>query len=62
MAKKDAIEQIEIEAPYELPEGWRWKTLGNTCDMYQPKTISTKELIDVWKISCIWSKWCYRIL
>lgn len=46
MAKKDAIEQIEIEAPYELPEGWRWKTLGNTCDMYQPKTISTKELID----------------
>ena len=46
MAKKDAIEQIEIEAPYELPEGWRWKTLGNTCDMYQPKTFSTKELID----------------
>ena len=24
MAKKDAIEQIEIEAPYELPEGWKW--------------------------------------
>ncbi|MBR4629548.1 MAG: restriction endonuclease subunit S [Treponema sp.] len=46
MAKKAEIEQTEIEAPYELPEGWRWKTLGNTCDMYQPKTISTKELID----------------
>ena len=29
MAKKDAIEQIEIEAPYELPEGWRWERLGN---------------------------------
>ena len=36
----------EIEAPYELPEGWKWESLANTCDMYQPKTISTKELIE----------------
>ena len=46
MAKKAEIEQTVIEAPYELPEGWKWETLGNICDMYQPKTISTKELID----------------
>lgn len=28
MAKKAEIEQKEIEAPYELPEGWKWDILG----------------------------------
>lgn len=36
----------QTEPPYKLPEGWKWETLGNTCNMYQPKTISTKELVD----------------
>lgn len=36
----------EIEAPYELPEGWKWCRLGDTCEMYQPQTISTKDLIE----------------
>ncbi|MCQ2593419.1 MAG: restriction endonuclease subunit S [Treponema sp.] len=30
MAKKQ-IEQTEIEAPYELPEGWKWCKLGDVC-------------------------------
>ena len=30
MAKKE-IEQTEIEAPYELPEGWKWETLEKLC-------------------------------
>ena len=29
MAKKAEIEQTEIEAPYELPDGWKWERLGN---------------------------------
>ena len=29
MAKKAGIEQTVIEAPYELPEGWKWCRLGN---------------------------------
>lgn len=29
MAKKVEIEQQEIEAPYELPEGWKWCRLGD---------------------------------
>lgn len=33
MAKKDAIEQIEIEAPYELPEGWKWCRLGEVVEV-----------------------------
>lgn len=36
----------QIEVPYELPEGWKWGTLGNECEMYQPKTISTKDLVE----------------
>ena len=30
MAKKE-IEHTEIEAPYELPEGWKWETLEKLC-------------------------------
>ena len=30
MAKKE-IEQTEIEAPYELPDGWKWETLEKLC-------------------------------
>ena len=29
MTKKIEIEQKEIEAPYELPEGWKWVRLGD---------------------------------
>ena len=32
MAKKQ-IEQTEIEAPYELPEGWKWGTIEECCEM-----------------------------
>ncbi|MEE3314708.1 MAG: restriction endonuclease subunit S [Treponema sp.] len=32
MAKKADIEQTEIEAPYELPEGWKWCRLGDVCE------------------------------
>ena len=28
MAKKE-LAQTEIEAPYELPEGWKWEKWGN---------------------------------
>ncbi|MBK1642847.1 hypothetical protein CKO12_13405 [Chromatium okenii] len=29
-----------------MKTGWKSNTLGNTCDMYQPKTISGKEMVD----------------
>lgn len=29
--KKNCIENIEIEVPYELPEGWKWVRLGDVC-------------------------------
>ena len=32
MAKKE-IEQTEIEAPYELPEGWKWCRLGDVAEI-----------------------------
>ncbi len=32
------------EGPYELPEGWRWVKLGEMCRLYQPKTITKKEI------------------
>ena len=28
---KSDLEQTEIEAPYELPEGWKWCRLGEVC-------------------------------
>ena len=28
-----------------MKEGWEYKTLGEICDLYQPKTISTKEMV-----------------
>lgn len=31
MAKKAEIEEKEIDAPYELPEGWKWVRLGDVC-------------------------------
>jgi type I restriction enzyme S subunit len=30
----------------EVPEGWESNTLNHFCEMYQPKTISRKELVD----------------
>ena len=35
MAKKVEIEQTEIEAPYELPDGWKWERLGDFIDTYR---------------------------
>lgn len=32
MAKKVEIEEKEIDAPYELPEGWKWVRLGVVAD------------------------------
>lgn len=29
---KGNVEQAEIEAPYELPEGWKWCRLGEICE------------------------------
>ncbi len=29
-----------------LPKGWEIKKLGEVCEMYQPKTISTKEMVE----------------
>ena len=43
---KSSQRMVSVVEPYELPEGWKWESLANTCDMYQPKTISTKELIE----------------
>lgn len=33
------------ELKREIPKGWKVKALGEVCDLYQPKTISEKELI-----------------
>ena len=33
MIKKVDIEQKEIEAPYDLPEGWKWVRLGEVCSI-----------------------------
>lgn len=38
MAKKAEIEQTAIEAPYELPEGWKWCRLRDVCDSSKEKT------------------------
>ena len=36
--------------PYEkLPKGWAWCRLGEVCNIYQPKTITTKEISDTGK-------------
>ena len=29
-----------------MKEGWTYKKLGEVCDLYQPQTISTKEMVD----------------
>ena len=50
MAKKVEIEQTEIEAPYELPDGWKWVLLENLCSIpitdgtHQTPTYSDAEL------------------
>ena len=41
MAKKE-IEQTEIEAPYELPEGWKWDFAKNLADIYTGNSINEK--------------------
>ncbi len=42
MAKKAEIEQTVIEAPYELPEGWKWCRLGEVADWGSGGTPSRK--------------------
>ena len=44
MAKKE-IEQTEIEAPYELPEGWKWVTIKDCFEV----TSSRRVLKEDWK-------------
>ena len=41
MAKKE-IEQTEIEAPYELPEGWKWenKDIATRIRFYYVKSVA----------------------
>ena len=34
----------EEELPFDIPENWVWCRLGEFCDIYQPKTITTKEI------------------
>ena len=34
----------EEELPFDIPENWAWCRLGEVCDIYQPKTITTKEI------------------
>ena len=41
MAKKE-IEQTEIEAPYELPEGWKWDLAKNLAEIYTGNSINEK--------------------
>ncbi len=41
----DVLTSHDIEQG-ELPEGWESNTLNYFCEMYQPKTISRKELVD----------------
>ena len=43
MVKKDVIEQIEIEAPYELPEGWKWCKQSEVCKLVDGEKIADKE-------------------
>lgn len=40
MAKKITIEQIKIEAPYELPDGWKWDFAKNLADIYTGNSIN----------------------
>ena len=40
------MENIKKEKKHSLPKGCEIKKLGEVCEMYQPKTISTKEMVD----------------
>ena len=39
---KSDLEQTEIEAPYELPEGWKWDFAKNIADIYTGNSINEK--------------------
>lgn len=39
---KSDLEQTEIEAPYELPEGWKWDFAKNLADIYTGNSINEK--------------------
>ena len=34
----------EEELPFDIPKNWVWCRVGEVCDIYQPKTITTKEI------------------
>ena len=40
MAKKAEIEQTEIEASYELPDGWKWERASNFADIFTGNSIN----------------------
>lgn len=44
MAKKAEIEQTEIDAPYELPNGWKWVKIGDIAEIINGK--NQKEVED----------------
>ncbi|WP_197053645.1 restriction endonuclease subunit S [Sphingobacterium sp. T2] len=37
---------LENQGSDNMKQGWEIKKLGEVCEMYQPKTISTKEMVD----------------
>ena len=39
---KSNLEQTEIEAPYELPEGWKWDLAKNLAEIYTGNSINEK--------------------
>ncbi len=40
MAKKAEIEQTEIEASYDLPDGWKWERASNFADIFTGNSIN----------------------
>ena len=40
---KNNLEQTEIEAPYELPEGWKWCRLGDVAKYINGRAFNPKE-------------------
>ena len=42
MAKKIETEQTQIEAPYALPDGWKWSKAENIADIYTGNSINEK--------------------
>ena len=46
---KHIVSLVHITPYGKLPKGWAWCKLGEVCNIYQPKTITTKEISDTGK-------------